>query len=92
MADRRAATGHQVLVLLLESCWEHFFVYLSIDEIVKLDSALSEKSLRELYFKQVCKFYVGRSILSSAELEWILKRDIDLTTCLLYFDSKGDVL
>lgn len=76
-------------MLLLESAWEHFFVYLSNEEIGKIDSALTEKSLRGLYFKQVGKFYLIRSILSSAELEWILKREIDLVVCHLEFDSKG---
>ena len=92
LRDRSASTGPQVLALLLESFWDHFFVYLSIEEIVKIDTALTEKSLRELYFRQVGKFYVDRSILAFAELSWILKRGINLTTCLLYFDSKGDVI
>ena len=92
LRDRSASTGPQVLSLLLESAWEHFYPYLSNDDIGKIDSALTDKSLRELYFKQVAKFYVGRSILSSAELEWILQRCIDLNVCRLEFDSDGNVV
>lgn len=91
-SDRTASTGHQVLSLLLESAWEHFFIYLSKMEIVKLDSALTDKSLRELYFNRISKFLSNRIIFSSAELAWILKRDVELTTCLLYFDFNGNTI
>ena len=77
--------GHQVFSLLLESCWDLFYPYLSNYDIGKIDSALTEKSFRELYLKQVNKFYVSNSICSVGELEWIMKRGIDLTICRLEF-------
>ena len=77
--------GHQVFFLLLESCWVLFYPYLSNDDIGKIDSALTEKSLRELYIKQVSKFYLTNNIYSVGELEWIMKRGIDLTICRLEF-------
>lgn len=67
--DRNASKGPQVLALLLESCLD-FFPCLSNDDICKIDSALTDKSLRELYFNQVRRFYLDRSILSSSELAW----------------------
>ena len=77
---------HQVLTALLESCWDHFYPYLLNEDIGKIDSALAEKSLRELYFKQVSKFYLKNSIRMAAELAWIMKRDVDLAICRLDFD------
>ena len=71
--------SQKVFNLLLEPCWDHLYPYLSNDDIGKIDSALTEKSLRELYFKQLSKFYSTNNIYSFGELLWILKRGIDLT-------------
>ena len=56
---------------------------MSNDDICKIDSALTEKSLREIYFRQASKFYSINNIYSLVELELIMKRGIDLTTCRL---------
>ena len=80
---------HLVFTLLLESCWDHFCLYLSKSDFRKIDSALTEKSLREIYFKQVSKFYLVNYIKSVGELEWILRRGIDLTVCRLIFEHEG---
>ena len=94
MEDQKDPTGylnksHQVFTLLLDSCWVLFYLYLSNEDICKIDSALTEKSLRELYINQVSKFYSVNNIYSVGELEWIMKRGIDLTVCRLDFDCEG---
>ena len=87
--DESVSKSHKVFMMLLESCWDHFYPYLSNEDIGKIDSALTEKSLRETYIKQVSKFYRVNHILSPTELEWIMWRGIDLTVCRLGFDCEG---
>ena len=62
----------------------------------KLDSALTDKSLRELYLSQVRKFYLIREITTILELEWIMKRGIALVKCILheesYIDDQGKLI
>ena len=79
---------HQVFTLLFDT-WDLFYPYLLKNEVIKFDTALAEKSLREIYFKQVSNFYLSNSIYSVDELEWIIKRGIDLTVCRLEFEQKG---
>ena len=55
--DGSLSKSYKVFIALLESCWDHFYPYLSNEDIGKIDSALTEKSLREIYIKQVKKFY-----------------------------------
>ena len=86
--DDNLLKSRQVFTLLLESCWEHFYPYLSNEDIGKIDSALTEKSLREIYLKQVSKFYLTSNIYSVGELEWIMNWGIDLTLCRLDFNYK----
>ena len=83
--------SQQVLLLLLEACWDLFFPYLSQQDIGKLDTALTDKSLRKMYFTRLNKFCDTYSIDSPIELEWVMKRGIDLTICYLDFDCKGMV-
>ena len=80
---------HLVFTLLLESCWQHFYRYLSKNDVGRIDSALTEKSLRAIYLKQVRKFYLVNYIKSFDDLKWILRRGIDLTVCRLIFENKG---
>ena len=77
--------SQQVFTLLLESFSNLFYPCLSNNDIGKIDSALTEKSLRAIYLKQLNKFYLLNNIFSPAELEWIMKRAIDLTKCRLEF-------
>ena len=77
--------SRQALIVLLESSWDLFFPYLCNTDLGKLDSAFTDKSLRELYFSQLNKFYLLREITSLLELEWIMKRDIVLVKYLLDF-------
>ena len=78
--------SQSALLWLLESFLEPLFPYLSINDICKLDIAVTEKSLREVYFSRLDKFYTTHSIYSAHELEWILKRGVKLTVCRLEFD------
>ena len=73
--------SQKFVFLQLESCWE----YLPKSDICKLDSALTEKDLREAYFSQLGTFYTINSISSIRELEWIMKRGVKLTVCRLQF-------
>ena len=81
--------SHQVFMILLGACWDYLFPYLMNEDICKLDSALTEKSLRRLYTYQASKFYLVSNVLSTHELEWILKRGIDLTVCRFHFRYEG---
>ena len=83
--------SHQALTALFESCWDIFYPYLLNEDIGKLDSALTEKSLRKIYAKHLSKFYLINNIYSPSELEWIIKRGIDLTVCHLDFDEEGKI-
>ena len=78
--------SQSAFLLQLEFCWEHLFPYLSNNDICKLDSALTQKSLRETYLKRLRKFYKISSIYSIQELEWIMKRGARLAVCRLEFD------
>ena len=78
--------SQSALLWLLESFWELLFPYLSLNDICKLDIAVTEKSLREVYFSRLGTFYTTHSIYSANELEWILKRGVKLAVCRLEFD------
>lgn len=74
------------LSFMLQTCWKLFFPYLSNLEIGKLDSALTDRNLRELYLDQVSDFYLSNEIYTEEELEWIIIRNISLTKCHLGFN------
>ena len=79
------------LSFMLQTCWNLFFPYLSNLEIGRLDSALTDRSLRILYLDQVNDFYLVNKIYSEEEFEWILLRNIALTKCHLGFDIDIDL-
>ena len=74
------------LSFMLQTCWKLFFPYLSNLEIGRLDSALTDRNLRKLYFNQVSDFYLTNTIYARAEFDWIIVRNISLTICRLDFD------
>lgn len=74
------------LSFMLQTCWKLFFPYLSNLEIGKLDPALTDRNLRELYLDQVSDFYLSNEIYTEEELEWIIIRNISLTKCHLGFN------
>ena len=81
--------NRKVFLLLLQSCWNDFMLYLSRREISKLDRAITEISLRKVFFSQVGQFYQKNKILSLGKLEWILNRSIKLTSCHSGFDYRS---
>ena len=79
----------KVLKLFLQSCSDLFFSYLTNRELGVLDRIITDVNLRKIYFQHAAIFYQANKILSLAELEWIMKRDILLTKCHLdfYFEN-----
>ena len=71
----------------MQNCWVDFFSYLSNQEIVKLDLALTDISLRKVFFNELSAFYLANKIYSLKELAWILARNIKLTKCHLDFEG-----
>lgn len=92
IASENVLNGQRIIILLLEFCWDLLFPYLYGADLANIDSALTEKSLRAIYFKQVDKFYLSRIIWSVCELEWIMRRGISLTVCRLNFRRDGEVI
>ena len=80
----------QVFNLLLETGRDHLYPYLLNDDIGKIDSALTEKCMREIYLNQASDFYLTNSIHLAAELDWIMKRGISLTICRLDYGHNSD--
>ena len=62
-------------------CRDYLTPYLNNNDIVRLDTAICNIALRKMFHRQVGLFYDKNEILSAEELEWILKRNIPLTTC-----------
>ena len=79
--------SRQVFDSLFGPWWEHLYPYLSNKEIGKLELILAEKSLRNLHINIINCFYLVNTINSPSELEWIMKREIELTICQLDFDG-----
>ena len=61
-------------------------LYLSRREISKLDRTITEISLRKLFLSRVGQFYQKNAILSKGELDWLMSRNVKLTSCHLDFD------
>ena len=88
-SDNLVTPKLSALDFLLRNCWELFYPYLSNIEMGKLDSALTNFSLRKVYLSKAKDFYVVNKIYAKGELEWILARHISLTKCHLEFEIKG---
>ena len=88
--DNLIAPKPSALDFLLRNCWELFYHYLTNLEIGKLDSALTNFSLRIIFLSKVMDFYLVNKIYAKGEIEWILARHITLTKCHLEFEIKGN--
>ena len=84
--------SYKVLKLVLQSCGDLFFTYLTNREIGKLDSAISDINLRKFYLKEAELFYLSNQIQSMYELKWVMMRGIILTKCHLDFAFKGNTM
>ena len=78
-----------ILRYIFQCCWDVFLPYLSNLEIGKLDSILTDVSLRKLYLGLVEEFYLNNKIYDYTELNWLLTRNVSLTKCHLDFSFKG---
>ena len=76
-------------LLLLESSYDLFSSYLTNRELGVLDNVISDINLRFVYLEQAARFYLYNKVQSLGELEWILKRNINITKCRLDFDCEG---
>ena len=82
--------GYNVLELLLQSCTDLLFSYLTNRELGILDRVITHVNLRRIYFREAAHFYLNNKIQSLDELSWILKRNIHITKCHLDFDFEGN--
>ena len=81
--------SHKVLKLLLQSCSDVFFSYLTNRELGILDRVITETNFRKIYLQQAYLFYQNNKIRFLDELEWIMKRNISLTKCHLDFEFES---
>ena len=89
MAIKDDSNSNKVLKLLLQSFNGLFFSYLTNRELGLLDTIITDVNLRQIYFKQAERFYLCNKIQSLDELNWILKRNINITKCHFDFDFEG---
>ena len=75
--------GESLLGFIFQSesslCREFFLPYLRNQDLSKLDTSLTEKVIRNLYFRQIGHFYNTNEVGSLSELTWIVKRNISIT-------------
>ena len=60
-------------------CHEFFLPYLRNQDLSKLDTSLTDKVIRNLYFTQIGHFYNTNEVGSISELNWIVNRNISIT-------------
>ena len=60
-------------------CHEFFLPYLRNQDLSTIDTSLTDKVLRNSYFKQIGHFYNANEVGSISELNWILNRNISIT-------------
>ena len=82
---------YKVIKLLLQSCGDIFFPYLTNRELGVLDRIITDISLRKLYFQQAGKFYLTNKFQSLDELDWVMKRSFIMTKCHLDFEFEGNL-
>ena len=82
-------TSYKVLKLLLQSCHDLFFSYLTNRELGILDRVITDVNMRKIYLLQAKHFYFKNKVQSLDELEWIMMRNISMTKCHLDFDFDG---
>ena len=80
---------HYILLQPLNSgfsfIFNEFLLLLSNKDIGKLDIALSEKVLHDIFIERIGYFYEYNAVKYAGELEMIVKRKIPLTRCVLTF-------
>lgn len=81
----------KVFKLLLQSCSDLFFPFLTNRELALLDRIITDISLRKLFFQQADQFYLKNKFKSLNELTWVMKRGFVITKCHLDFDFDGKI-
>ena len=61
--------------------FEDFLLYFANKDIGKLDIAISETILRDVFFKRLGSFYRNNKITCSDEFKMVAKRGLSLSTC-----------
>lgn len=89
MANNNDDSSYKVIKLLLQSCCDIFFPYLTNRELGLLDRIISDMRLRKLYFQQAGQFYITNKLRFLNELIWVMKRGFVITKCYLDFDFEG---
>ena len=84
-------SSYKVIKLLLQSCSDIFFPYLTNRELGLLDRIITDICLRKLFFQQAGHFYITNKIKSLDELTWVMKRELIITKCHLDFDFEGKI-
>ena len=84
-------TSYRVIKLLLLSCSDLFFPFLTNRELALLDRIITDISLRKLFFQQADQFYLKNKFKSLDELNWVMKRGFVITKCHLDFDFEGKI-
>lgn len=84
-------SSYKVIKLLLQSCCDLFFPYLTNRELGLLDRIITDIILRKIFFQQAGQFYLNNKIKSLDELNWVMKRELRITRCHLDFDFEGRI-
>ena len=85
-------SSYKVIKLLLQSCRDIFFPYLTNRELGLLDRIITDINLRKLFFQQAGQFYLTNKFQSLDELDWVMKRSFIVTKCHLDFEFEGKIL
>ena len=85
------STLHYILLQPESSIFQikELFLYLTNEDISKLDISISEIELRKVFNKRVGVFYNYNAILCRAEFARIVKRNTPLLRCELDFKLAG---
>ena len=84
-------SSYKVIKLLLQSCSDLFFPYLTNRELGLLDRIITDIILRKIFFQQAGQFYLNNKIKSLDELNWVMKRELRITRCHIDFDFEGRI-
>ena len=68
---------------------EKFLLFLSNKDIGKLDITLSDKDMRRAFYSRLGSYYSFNDIHYKGELEFLAKRNIALTRCVIDFCSSA---
>ena len=59
--------------------------YYTLQDIIKLDTAINNSKIRDVFIEILPTFYMAQEIKSNYEIKWLLKRKVSLTICKLFY-------